>query len=632
MIVQIYLGGVDLPTDKDTSFIRQDLARERRLVFDRLSRLVRCLIDCKAFEVDGLGTKAALELARSIAAHAWENKPAQLSQIPGFGAVTVRKWISHGILTVLGVADKSIQDIERIASRNPPYGRTIQKALENFPRLTLRVDLIESRAPSFQSDEPVSITLKVHLGHCNPTAVPRWNDRVPTLSFVALTSDGDLAYFWRGNMNKLDRLNGLDLKFPVGLTAPNQTIFCHFSCEEIVGTQVMKTLEPNIPASVFRNVRTCTTQRSISKSDLIDDEEDYGDISDETMLEALESPSQATNNPSHEFPSPLGQVEEEFLLIDELLSQDDTSPGSEPARMANGRYVCNHQCGNRGLTKSGKPCTHQCCREGLEKYRRPKPLKKSSCLGSRHESDDSHSMPLETPQPDKPVNRQSGKKENSSRSISTGGSRDIDVYNERRSNIHPLQQGSKAKRTQSSNGIESGGLSTPKRAKLEPPNSAPLFLSDIEYVDLCDISDDDALSLMTRKQPSTANSKQRPKRLLLHEKVRGQGIASPRLTTQPKAKTDPANDNVNGDSVGHEGNITTTGSPNAAYTSAKEDKFSDMDDDMSDLPKLEELLSLKANRKQPNPSEAMPPQTACTNDETLYAGVVHTLKESIDYG
>ncbi|KAI1319042.1 hypothetical protein F5Y16DRAFT_406112 [Xylariaceae sp. FL0255] len=97
MIVQISLGGMELPMDKDGSWIRYDLLRESRFVLDRLNRLVRCIIDCKASDRDGRGTSNAMTLARSIAARAWEDQPAQLSQIPGFGPAAVRKWVNHGV-------------------------------------------------------------------------------------------------------------------------------------------------------------------------------------------------------------------------------------------------------------------------------------------------------------------------------------------------------------------------------------------------------------------------------------------------------------------------------------------------------------------------------------------------------
>ncbi|KAI0433773.1 hypothetical protein F5Y09DRAFT_350687 [Xylaria sp. FL1042] len=596
MIVQIYLGGVDLPTDKDTNIIRQDLLRERRMVFDRLKRLVRCVIDCKAFEGDGLGVQAALELSRSIEAQAWENKPAQLSQIPGFGPVAVRKWVSYGVHTVLDVIEKTILDIERIASRNPPYGRNIQKALEKFPRLTLKADIVESKASGFKSNEAVSVTIKASLGHRNTKAAPYWKDKVPALTFTALTSDGNLAYFWRGNMKKLEKSDGLDLKFPVALTAPNQMILCCFSCENIVGTQVTKTLEPNIPVSVFRNNTPRETQPTVFKPGFPYIEEDYEDISDEAMLEALESPRLSNLEPSLVSPRRLDDVEEDFPLIDELLSQDDDRTGHSkrnPAKMNNGKYICNHQCHNGGLTKLGKPCNHKCCREGVDKYRPPKT------------------------EPAK--NGEDGKKP--SLTLSTSSTISSKTTGPSQEHRDHEQQISKAKKHLLD------GVSSPKRAKQARLNSPSVVSSDIEYIDLCNVSDDGTTLPKIPKKSRSTILNQRQKLLQLHEEVKGDGIISNRLTKSYKAE--PGN---NRDMLSNGGGALATGGADNAHMSTREDQSSDAYDDMSDLPDLDEFLSTKEDVEQPNLSETASPRMTYTSDETLYRGVVDSLKESMEYG
>ncbi|KAI0542016.1 hypothetical protein GGR58DRAFT_369396 [Xylaria digitata] len=618
MIVQIYLGGVDLPTDKDSNIIRQDLFRERRMVFDRLKRLIRCVIDCKAYEGDGLGTQAALDLGRSIEAQAWEDKPAQLSQIPGFGPVAVRKWISHGVRTVLGVADKGILDIERIASRNPPYGRQVQKILENFPRLTLKADIVESRAPSFGSNEPISVTIKACLGHRNSKVVPCWKDKILALTFIALTSDGNLAYLWRGNIKRLDKSNGLDIKFPVALTSPNQTISCYFSCEDIVGTQVMKTLEPNIPVSVFINNRSQEARPPVSKPDLPYIEEDYEGLSDEAMLEALESPRLLNSVPSPESPV-LPYNEEDFPLIEELLSQGDDAPtrpsGAELAKMNNGRYLCNHPCHNGGLTKLGKPCNHKCCREGVEKYRPPKPSKNSGCLDSICDNGNSAQSPK---------NHESRKKGNSILSTSAIVSERSTLYSSQK-NRGNLQQIPRAKRTHSFDSVR-----TSKQAKLPRLDSPSGFLSNVEYIDLSNVSDDSATPQTIETQSHTRPLRRRPKLLQLHEEVKGDGVISLRLTKNYKAKAIHTNTNSERSALDTEKSAVAIGHTNSACTSAKEDPFNDIyDDDLSDLPNLDEVFSLKGDSKR---LEAESPQITCMTDETLYPGIVHSLKESIEYG
>ncbi|KAI0469109.1 P-loop containing nucleoside triphosphate hydrolase protein [Xylaria cf. heliscus] len=617
MIVQICLGGVDLPTDKDTDFIRQDLLREKRMVFDRMKRLVRCVVDCKAFEGDGLGTKAALDLNRSIAAQAWENKPAQLFQIPGFGPVAVRKWISHGVHTVLDLADKGVLDIERIASRNPPYGRNVQKILENFPRLTLKADIVESKAPSFGSDGPVSVTVKARLGHHNPKAVPCWKDRIPVLTFMALNSDGSLAYFWRGNMKKLEKSNGLDIKFPVALTAPNQTICCYFDCEEIVGTRVTKTLEPNIPASAFRNVKRQATQSAISKPSSADIEEDYEDIPDEAMLEALDLQVVSNRVPNLKSPGSLDNMGEDFPLIDELLMLEDTASSVGTAKMDNGRYVCNHQCHNGGLTKLGKPCNHKCCREGISKYRPPKPLKKSSDQDSTRESEKSSRLRSETSQHEKP-------RLDIGRAGNWGGNH---VPTDEEARNHPLQQITKVKRRHSTN-----GANTPKRAKLTSLGSPSSFLSDVEYVDLRDVSDGSTTEPVRQAGHRTMTQRNRQRLLVLHEEVKGHGILSPRLTKGYKAKPSSTNRNMDGIVSNIEQSAVATHSAKTVCKPVNDDPFSDRDDDMSDLPDLDEIFDFREHPERPKLSDTTPPRVTWTSDETLYPGVVHTLKESIDYG
>ncbi|KAI0973513.1 hypothetical protein F4678DRAFT_471254 [Xylaria arbuscula] len=590
MIVQIFLGGVELPADKDANIIRQDLMRERRMVFDRLKRLVRCVIDCKAFDGDGPGTLAALELSRSIEAQAWEDKPAQLSQIPGFGPVAVRKWISHGIHTVLGVADQSIIDIERVASRNPPYGRNVQKVLDKFPRLTLKVHIVESRASDSESNEAISVTIKACLGHHNTRASPYWKDKTPALTFIALTSNGNLAYFWRGNIKKLEKSSPLDLKFPVALTEPNQTILCRLSCENIVGTQVTQTLEPNIPESVFTNKVSQKAQSTVYRASA-PYVEDYEDISDEAMLEALEPLRSLGLEPSQELPEYLDDFEEDFPLIDELLFQaDERAESSEPtpAKMGNGKYICNHHCHNGGLTKLGKPCNHKCCREGIDKYRPPKI------------------------EPGK--NRDNGKKGNSILSASTIGSKAVPPNQE-----HP-QKSSKGKK----HSLDSVG--TPKRAKqarLDLPFGSG---SNIEYVDLCGVSDNDTTPPRVKKKPRTA-ARNRPRLLQLHEAVKGDGIMSPRLTKNFKANLSPADNSTRGGFNGEGHSLPTK---DDRY-SAEEDPFSDIYDDRSDLPDLDEVFNIEKDTQQPNLSETASPQMIRT-DETLYPGVVDSLKESMEYG
>ncbi|KAH7028113.1 P-loop containing nucleoside triphosphate hydrolase protein, partial [Microdochium trichocladiopsis] len=384
LIVQVYLGGCEWPNDKDAGGIKRQMSVEKTVILDRLNRLVRCLIDCKAYDGDGEGTRTALELARSLAANSWDGQPCQLMQIPGFGPVAARKWNAHGVNTVKAIAEMDFQDIERIASRNPPFGRNLSKLLQDFPRLQLDVSLHEPG--HFEAPQDIILaTVQAHLRHTTPSKPPTWNKKIPAVSFIVTVSDGSLGFVWRGNINKIDHEKGLTLKFSVPLNCPAQIITSSFSCEEIVGTEVTSVLESQLPASAFIKR---TNERSISRTTKTipkqgaSKELDYNDIPDEDLLAALEPALSQRCNPAH-----INQQDGSSLcdlpLIDDVPRRAKSPEVYEPEKMQNGRWMCNHVCRNKGLTKSGKPCSHKCCTEGLDKPRAPVQTKKSSIAASK---------------------------------------------------------------------------------------------------------------------------------------------------------------------------------------------------------------------------------------------------------
>ncbi|XXG96179.1 ATP-dependent DNA helicase MER3 [Hypoxylon texense] len=367
LIIQVYLGCVELPSEKGFGHLKGKIAADKIAIFDRLNRLVRCFVDCRAFDGDGLSTKAGLELARALAANSWDNKPSQLSQIPGSGPVTVRKWVSQGIHTVLSLADRDFEELERISSRNPPYGMNLLKTLEKFPRLAMRAQLVASTARRFQPEDNVTVALKVNLGYRNAKGIPTWNGKVPAVTFMVLTTDGNLACFWRGNLKRIDRTTGLDLEFPVVLSEPGQKISCYFSCEEIVGTQVTKILQPDVPEAAFKR-QTQSAPRQMQVTSLLDDDTDYEEVPDEDMLIAvLSSAKQSDEIQQAEHLDP---IEDDFTITS---AQDEDSLTLNPKKMDNGKWMCNHPCRNGGLTATGKACQHRCCHEGVDKPRTRRP-------------------------------------------------------------------------------------------------------------------------------------------------------------------------------------------------------------------------------------------------------------------
>ncbi|KAI5918167.1 hypothetical protein F4810DRAFT_704375 [Camillea tinctor] len=633
LTIQIYLGGVELPNEKEFGRLRADIAREKTHIFDRLNRLVRCFVDCKAFDGDGIGTKTGLELARGIAADSWENKPSQLSQIPGFGPVAVRKWISHGVHTVLGVADKSFVDIERISSRRPPYGKNLLKTLDNFPRLTMRSELIQPRNTPSHPNKTVSVMLKVNLGHCNPKHPPTWGNKIPAVTFIALTTDGNLVSFWRGNMKKLDKATGLDLKFPVALSGPKQKITCYFSCEEIVGTQVMETLDPKIPAGAFSNPNVQEGQSQLHRVELLDDEQEFDDVADEDMLHAFENPIMSEQTP--EYAGPLDEIEEDFPFIDQLLAQESPSPTDEPKRMDNGKWMCNHPCRNGNLTKSGKPCTHRCCHEGIDKPR-------SSQKKRGKEMNDTTAMCSEFSTEEADMDRHLNQRLGDNRSNKTNPMSSL----KGKTVANPSVEGARAKRGVSGISPNRGDAELTsrqsKKARLyegckESPRPDPKAMpmlknprsnldlpSDIECIDLSTVSEDESNSRAPRTKTTNSARRDQKKLLDLHDKVQSSDMSCKRLSRSHGPIAYP--------SMKYQYDKMTdyhdTNNRNPVYVSEDIQNCSNMSEDVgeelsdfSDMPELKEFI---CSNELP---ATQPIQEKWDADETLYPGVMRTLEE-----
>ncbi|KAI2470237.1 P-loop containing nucleoside triphosphate hydrolase protein [Annulohypoxylon bovei var. microspora] len=613
MMVQVHLGGVELPSDKKFGQLRPKIMMDKVAIFDRLNRLARCFVDCRAYDGDGLSTKAGLELARGLVANSWENKPSQLSQIQGFGPVTVRKWVSHGVHTVLGLADRDFSEIERISSRNPPYGMNLLKMLEQFPRLDMKTHLIPPIARLPQPEESVTVTLKVNLRYCNAGGVPTWNNKVPAATFMAMATDGNLAYFWRGNLAKINKSAGLDMRFPVVLSGPDQKIACYFSCEEIVGTQVMKVVESGIPQAAFKSRKTQLVDHLMPAVNPINDDMDYGDLSDEDMLSAVLTANQDDEIESLGYPSQLDNIGEDIPPIDDLPSYEDGPSAFEPLQMDNGKWMCNHHCRNGGLTAAGRPCTHRCCHEGLDKPRPPPREKKKNqnkyTEGSEKAKEDSFAVRSSTnsraPQAGVGFKPDSTKEKGFAKHTSkTDGSSTI-LPNMKRKRL-VVDEGKGVRPSKTSKPIEySSDLDT---------------LSDIECIDLTTIPIDGEGDLSPpvmsgspnktgfRDNPPKASRGSRTKPSLKMKNAKSQ---VPRISSKTPIHGTPGA--LSETDVG-----LNCSNFDAHYDS---DIFED-----DEFPDIESLIRLTESK------DANASQTELNRDETLYPGVVHTLKESMDYG
>jgi ATP-dependent DNA helicase HFM1/MER3 len=374
LIIQIQLGGIEHPTDKDFAVVRRQFLTDKGIIFDRIQRLIRCVIDCKAYDCDAISTRHALDLATSLAAEYWENSNLQLRQIPQVGPAAIRKLVSNDINSIEELMAKDTSTIERIMSKNPPHGRKMKDMLMSFPRLDLTSEIM-GRAPSNPGQNP-KVSVKVALSYLNDN-IPVWKGKKPSLMFMAETTDGKLVHFWRGNIFKLEK--GCELKFNVELSSPNEEIKCWVACEEIVGTVRSLVLKHNLPPSAFPALAASpqANDKSLTGDEKArrDDADEFGgdDFDDDDMLAVIRSIEPA----GREYDS------DEFEEIDVLEDSRPQNPKKvqkqevfvPSVQMTNGKWTCSHPCADGKVLKNGKQCRHKCCHEGLDK---PRKIKKTT--------------------------------------------------------------------------------------------------------------------------------------------------------------------------------------------------------------------------------------------------------------
>lgn len=400
LLIQMELAQIDCPSTM-TSFDSQRLRAETTRAFEAMNRLIRAVIDCKVSQQDGEGCSAALNLARSLSTKAWENGPAQLTQVPQVGKVLMRKLVGHNIRTVVDLIDTPASMIERIASRNPPFGKKMREALAWFPRLTLRAEVKVTRSVKGTKSLDVVAT----LGFSNTVGTPKWGNKIPIVTLLAQTSKGISAFFWRNSLKTFTRgRNTYTLSFSWKPEAFEEELICHFACEEIAGTLVTQRLGHDFTADEIPSVtKPAEEHPRQKKTQCVDplfglDE----DISDNDLLVAVQ---QGTKRRPNEAKQVVNKGDAPIIRTDvspqmghegnikkssfeskhcNSGSREKGESGQQPVRLRNGNFKCGHPCSwsNGGRTARGVQCGHQCCREGSKH-----PPKSSRKTGKRKAED-----------------------------------------------------------------------------------------------------------------------------------------------------------------------------------------------------------------------------------------------------
>lgn len=376
LMIQIQLGGVEHPNDKEFNMIKRQFLVDKPVIFERVQRLVRCVIDCKLMDDDAVAVRHALDLARSLSAEFWEFSNLQLRQIPQIGPAAIRKLVSAEISSIEKLDEKDGQSIERILSKNPPFGNKIKDCLAAFPRLDINAEIM-GKAPFKQGAKPI-VYVKAVLRY-RGVKTPIWEGKKPSLSFMAETSEGRIAHFWRSNISKLDK--GLELKFNVTLANPVELIKCWVACEEIVGTVRSTTLSPDIQASHFPPNSALPSKSKVTDTIEVShpvmaptlktgpDFDEFGDndFRDDDLAAVVQS---IEKDDSHYGSEDFADIDEIDIMVPIEKPQHANQSKKnrpEPPKMSNGKFACQHTCRDGATLKNGKMCKHKCCHEGLEK-------------------------------------------------------------------------------------------------------------------------------------------------------------------------------------------------------------------------------------------------------------------------
>lgn len=249
LLVQIDLSGQPWPSKLSQSS-RKELHGDGKRVYRILDQVLRCIIDLLGHRGDGRGVSVGLDVLRSVHAKVWEGAGGgvELLQVDGIGTVRLRKFSDAGVRTVRKLAGMEFYHIERLTSRNPPYGQNMLRQLSGFPLLTLHVESMgEERRAKANSTESGSGVLsdslwvvRVVMGFENKL-LPVWKNKSPWVSCVMegreLKDDGKLFWFWRGSVKRLDGDGGKEVF--VGVPGHKGCkLRVTLACEVLVGTMV----------------------------------------------------------------------------------------------------------------------------------------------------------------------------------------------------------------------------------------------------------------------------------------------------------------------------------------------------------------------------------------------------------
>ncbi|KAK0385209.1 hypothetical protein NLU13_7686 [Sarocladium strictum] len=243
LLVQIDLARCGWP-NKLSAVARKELHSERGRIYKVLDQVLRCLVDILGQKLDGSGVVTALDVLRSVTAGAWEGNGMDLLQIEGIGPAKAQKLNQAGIKTIQHLSKLEFYHIERLLSRNPPFGQQLHRKVSGFPRLVLTVRSVEDHPynTGIHSTQPGSSQqpmLRILLWYENEE-LPIWDKKSPWTTLTINGEDGRLLWFWRGSIKRLTGRKDMVVRLPARC---HETVHVIFACETIVGTVQRATVE-----------------------------------------------------------------------------------------------------------------------------------------------------------------------------------------------------------------------------------------------------------------------------------------------------------------------------------------------------------------------------------------------------
>lgn len=252
LLVQLDLSRAEWP-NKLNAAARKELVQELGRMNNLLDKVLRCIVDILGERNDGRGINTALDVLRSVKARVWEGSELQLQQVEGIGPAKMAKLSQAGIKSIKQLSKLEFYHIERLLSRNPPFGQNLLHQLAGFPLLTLAIEPLGQYHPqsppgttTIQAipqtangpEQPRSANqiwiVRIVLGFQNER-VPTWNKSSPWVTLVIEGDDKRLVWFWRGSVKRL--MGGKEMV--VGLhTRMGEILHVALACEEIVGTML----------------------------------------------------------------------------------------------------------------------------------------------------------------------------------------------------------------------------------------------------------------------------------------------------------------------------------------------------------------------------------------------------------